>query len=178
MAVDNGYPRDIASLPTCDFCGQRGPGRHNIPRHYDLKRHQHVDSNPNIATTLWLVGTWCTQIQSGKICSWDCWGFQCNAPSVKKKKKKKKEKKKDQIVLVPTCSPPNPTTHHTIHSLFSLFGRSLSLLFSFSFSFSVNTTHIHTLLSLTLPPEHSSSSPLPFFPAKSLENPQEHHTFT
>ena len=93
----------------------------------------------------------------------------CNVPSVKKKKIR---------LLVPTCSPPNPTTHHTLHSLFSLFGRSLPLLFSFSFSFSVNTTHIHTLLSLTLPPVHSSSSPLPFFPAKSLENPQEHHTFT
>ena len=88
------------------------------------------------------------------------------------------KKKKRIDCLVPTCSPPNPTTHHTIHSFFSLFGRSLSLLFSFSFSFSVNTTHIHTLLSLTLPLVHSSSSPLPFFPAKSLENPQEHHTFT
>ena len=64
----------------------------------------------------------------------------------KKKKKKKEKKRKDQIVLVPTCSPPNPTTHHTIHSLFSLFGRSLSLLFPFSFSFSVNTTHTHTPL--------------------------------
>ena len=59
--------------------------------------------------------------------------------------------------------PPNPTTHHTIHSLFYLFGRSLSFLFSFSFSFLVNITHRHTLLSLTLPPVHSSSSPLPFF---------------
>ena len=88
------------------------------------------------------------------------------------------KKKKKIRLLVPTCFPPNPTTHHTIHSLFSFFGRSLSLLFSFSFSFSVNTTHIHTLLSLTVPPVHSSSSHLPFFSAKSLENPQEHHTFT
>ncbi|GMY23002.1 cytochrome P450 714C2-like isoform X1 [Fagus crenata] len=37
MAVDNGDPRDIASLPTCSFCDQRGLGRHNIQRHYDLK---------------------------------------------------------------------------------------------------------------------------------------------
>ena len=76
MAVDIGDPIGIASFPTCGFCGQNGLGRHNIQRHYDLKRHKHADSNPNIATTLWFVGFCCTQIQSGKICSWDCWGLQ------------------------------------------------------------------------------------------------------
>ena len=76
MAVDNGEPKDIASFPTCGFCRLNGPGRHKIQRHYDLKRHKHADSNPNTATALWFVGTWCTQIQSGKICSWNCWGLQ------------------------------------------------------------------------------------------------------
>ena len=80
-----------------------------------------------------------------------------------KKKKKRKKRRGSDCFKLPRAPPPNPTTHHTIHSLFSLFGRSLSFLFSFSFSFLVNTTHRHTLLSLTLPPVHSSSSPLPFF---------------
>ena len=66
---------------------------------------------------------------------------------------------------------------HNPLPLFSLWPVTLTLLL-LSFSFAINTTHIHTLLSLTLLPVHSSSSPLPLFPAKSLESPQEHHTFT
>ena len=57
----------------------------------------------------------------------------------------------------------HPPPPHISQFLFSLFGPSLSFLFPFYFSFSINTTHIHTLLSLTLPPVHSLSSPLPFF---------------
>nr|POE84479.1 zinc finger ccch domain-containing protein zfn-like [Quercus suber] len=43
--VDTGDPRGIVSLPTCGFCDQSSPGRHNIQRHYDLKSYKHVDSN-------------------------------------------------------------------------------------------------------------------------------------
>ena len=58
----------------------------------------------------------------------------------------KKNFKKKFSLLVPTCSPPNPTTHHTIHSLFSLFRRSLSLLFTFLFLFHQHNTYTHTPL--------------------------------
>ena len=74
-------------------------------------------------------------------------------------KKKKEKKGEDQIVLnshVPPHLTPLPITQST-PSFLSLAGHSHSC------SFSVNTTHRHTLLSLTLPPVHSSSSPLPFF---------------
>ena len=91
--------------------------------------------------------------------------YICNTPV--RPKKKGGGGGGGKFFLVPTClptTPPNPSSPTTSHnSLFSLFGLSLSFLFPFSFSFSINTTHIHTLLSLTLPPVHSLSSPLPFF---------------
>ena len=83
----------------------------------------------------------------------------CNVPSVKKKKKGK-----DQIVLVPMCSPPNPTPHHSFSptSLLS-FGR-LSLFILCSL-----LTHTHSLphspASLHSKPHHLTI----IFSARSLE---------
>ena len=83
----------------------------------------------------------------------------CNVPSVKKKKKKGN----DQIILVPTCSPPNPTPHHSFSPTSLLSFGWLSLFFiSFSFfSLYLNThthTHFHTYPSASTPKHTISPS--------------------
>ena len=82
--------------------------------------------------------------------------YLCNVPSVKKKKKKRSD---CWFSRAPHLSP-LPITQST-PSFLSLAGHSHSCS-PFLFLFQ-STQHIHTLLSLTLPPVHSSLSPLPFF---------------
>ena len=106
--------------------------------------------DPQIVWKILSDGNWVTMPNGCEKLSDEWWVMSDEWWKLSDKKNEAKiewSKLSDQIVLVPTCSPPNPTTYHTLHFLFSLSlaGHSHSCS-PFLFFFSQHNTHTHTPL--------------------------------